>query len=205
MSVLKVEINNGYVAKPLGGVKYDEGKLRYDLLPPLALQELTKVLTYGSKKYDDDNWRDVADWKKRYFAASQRHQWQWKQGKILDDETDAKGSPGSNCHHIAAAIASLMFLLEKELESKAATTDSTAFDKLDLPLEKIKKEWTESSLYIGMKIPSKHFNIDGCWVITAFTDKLTQMHFLIPDQKPFPLDWFKTGFILNELNTKGTF
>lgn len=33
------------------GVKYDEGKLRYDLIPPEALREITKVLTFGAKKY----------------------------------------------------------------------------------------------------------------------------------------------------------
>lgn len=101
------------------GVKYDDDKLRYDLIPPLALDELVKVLTHGSKKYDDDNWRNVKNWKKRYFAATQRHQWQWKRGKIMDNEADTKGNPGSNCHHIACAIASLMFLLEKELEGDA--------------------------------------------------------------------------------------
>lgn len=100
------------------GVKHDSDKLRYDLLPPLALEELVKVLTHGAKKYDDDNWRNVPNWKKRYFAATQRHQWQWKQGIIQDDAPDAKGSPGSHCHHIACAIASLMFLLEKELEGE---------------------------------------------------------------------------------------
>ena len=102
----------------VAGVKYDEDKLRYDLIPPLALAELVKVLTHGAKKYGDDNWRNVQDSKKRYFAAAQRHQWQHKQGIIRDDAPDAKGSPGSHCSHIACAIASLMFLLEKELEGE---------------------------------------------------------------------------------------
>ena len=33
------------------GVKYDEDKMRPSLLPMEALQEVIKVLTYGSKKY----------------------------------------------------------------------------------------------------------------------------------------------------------
>ena len=101
------------------GVKYDGDKLRYDLIPALALAEVVKVLTHGAKKYGDENWRNVPDSKKRYFAATQRHQWQWKQGIIQDDAPDVKGSPGSHCSHIACAIASLMFLLEKELEGEA--------------------------------------------------------------------------------------
>lgn len=113
----------GCASQPMG-VKYDDDKLRYDLIPPLALDELVKVLTHGAKKYDDDNWRNVENWKKRYFAATQRHQWQWKRGKIMDNEADTKGNPGSNCHHIACAIASLMFLLEKELEGENTNDQS---------------------------------------------------------------------------------
>jgi hypothetical protein len=104
--------------KPTTGVKYDEDKLRYDLIPPLALEEVVKVLTAGAKIYEPENWRNVEGWKDRYFAAPQRHQWKWKRGKIWDDEPDAKGRPGTNRHHIACAIASLMFLLEKELEAE---------------------------------------------------------------------------------------
>ena len=33
------------------GRKYDGGKLEYGLLPPLALEETVKVLTFGAQKY----------------------------------------------------------------------------------------------------------------------------------------------------------
>ncbi|NLA84833.1 MAG: hypothetical protein GX854_09995 [Clostridiales bacterium] len=39
------------------GIKYDSEKLRYDLFPVEALEEITKVLTYGAAKYSPDNWR----------------------------------------------------------------------------------------------------------------------------------------------------
>ena len=38
------------------GLKHDQGKLRFDLIPPEALIELAKVLTYGASKYNDRNW-----------------------------------------------------------------------------------------------------------------------------------------------------
>lgn len=51
------------------GIKYDGEKLRYDLLPVEALEQITKVLTYGAKKYSDNNWRKVEPLNDRYFAA----------------------------------------------------------------------------------------------------------------------------------------
>lgn len=38
------------------GLRYNNGKLRYDLLEPFALQELVRVFTKGAEKYEDNNW-----------------------------------------------------------------------------------------------------------------------------------------------------
>ena len=40
----------------IGGRKFDGGKLEYGLVPPLALKEMVKVLTFGAQKYERDNW-----------------------------------------------------------------------------------------------------------------------------------------------------
>ena len=100
----------GYVGKPSEapvGKKYDAGKPRYSLLPPNALEEVAKVLTYGSQKYEDHNWLNVDKAEDRFFSAANRHMWAWKKGEKLDEE--------NQCNHLAAAIASLMFILELEL------------------------------------------------------------------------------------------
>ena len=52
-----------------GGRKFDGGKLQYGLVPPLALKEMVKVLTFGAEKYEPDNWKYVPDSKRRYFDA----------------------------------------------------------------------------------------------------------------------------------------
>ena len=97
------------------GVKHDQEKERYDLIPVLALEEVAKVLTVGSHKYntsyDDENWRKVPFAELRYLSAIQRHIAWVRKGQSYDSET--------NLHHYAHAISSLMFLLEKELELKA--------------------------------------------------------------------------------------
>lgn len=93
------------------GVKYDVEKPRMDLIPPLGLIEVAKVLGYGAKKYSADNWRQVDGKEWRYFGAAQRHLWQYHSGQVFDSET--------NINHLAHAICSLMFLLELDLEAQA--------------------------------------------------------------------------------------
>ena len=55
------------------GVKFDNGKTEYSLLPPFALEEVATVLTENTKKYDRENWRYVDNLERRYFDAGQRH------------------------------------------------------------------------------------------------------------------------------------
>ena len=90
------------------GRKFDGGKLRYDLIPVLALEETAKVVTKGAEKYDDENWKLVPEGRSRYLAAAMRHIQQWRKGEIYDEEMGT--------HHIANAISNLMFILEKELQ-----------------------------------------------------------------------------------------
>lgn len=68
------------------GVKYDNGKLRYDLIPADSLEELAKVYTMGSKKYTDHNWRKGILYG-RIFAALMRHAWSWFRGSDKDYES----------------------------------------------------------------------------------------------------------------------
>ena len=90
------------------GRKFDGGKLEYGLLPPLALEEVVKVLTFGAQKYDRDNWQVVPESKRRYFDALQRHVWAWKKGEQMDSE--------SGIHHLAHAMCCLMFLYEHDVK-----------------------------------------------------------------------------------------
>lgn len=91
------------------GLKFDEGKVRFELIPPKPLHEVAKVLTHGAKKYGPRNWMLVDNHLDRYTGATYRHINAWQQGEDIDE---------SGCHHLAHAICSLMFLLEKELEKE---------------------------------------------------------------------------------------
>lgn len=94
------------------GRKNDLGKLRWDLVQPLILQEYVKVLTEGAKKYAPNNWRKVEDARNRYFAALLRHIWAWWLGERDDPEW--------GLHHLAHAMCCVTFLAEPELEAEAS-------------------------------------------------------------------------------------
>jgi len=85
------------------GKKYDQEKVRMDLLSPIALEEIAKVMTYGAKKYGDHNWRGGLLWS-RVFGALMRHAWAYWQGENKDPETGIS--------HLAHCGCCLMFLLE---------------------------------------------------------------------------------------------
>ena len=55
------------------GRKFDGEKPRMYLLPPKAIQEVAKVLTFGAQKYDEDNWKKLDNLQNRYTGASLRH------------------------------------------------------------------------------------------------------------------------------------
>jgi len=71
---------------PAAGRKDDQGKLRYDLIPPEALHALASVLTMGADKYGDHNWRGGMKYS-RLVGAMQRHLNAWMLGDIEDTES----------------------------------------------------------------------------------------------------------------------
>ena len=68
------------------GTKYDRGKTRLDLLSMEALEEVGKVYTYGTKKYDAHNWRKGLKFS-RIIAAVLRHFFAFIRGEDRDKES----------------------------------------------------------------------------------------------------------------------
>ena len=91
-------------------VKHDHAKLRWSLLPLKAAEATVEVLEIGAQKYSDDNWRNCPD-SVRYWDAALRHLMSWKMGEKHDEES------GKNA--LAHAAASILFLLELELEKNS--------------------------------------------------------------------------------------
>lgn len=87
------------------GRKYDNGKPRYSLIPPYALEQVAICLTKGAEKYDDNNWKYVDDAEARYLDALMRHVEARRKGEVLDAEGN---------DHLAAIVTNGLFLLEFE-------------------------------------------------------------------------------------------
>lgn len=88
------------------GTKHDKDKPRMDLLDPLAITELAKVLTFGAAKYSAHNWRNgIAS--SRLLAATLRHTLAYMDGEDKD--------PESNLSHLAHAMCNLMFAINLEV------------------------------------------------------------------------------------------
>ena len=87
----------------ISGRKDDQGKLRYSLVPPVAIKALAQVLTFGAEKYAPNGWVDVPNAEERYLDALLRHIEAHRSGELLDEE--------SKLSHLSHAITNLAFLL----------------------------------------------------------------------------------------------
>ena len=97
------------------GIKFDDGKLPFELIAPELLVAVTKILQFGANKYGERNWEKGMAWG-RVFGALMRHMWAWWGGKgpttksflfgDLDDETGYS--------HLWHAACCIMFLIAYE-------------------------------------------------------------------------------------------
>ena len=68
------------------GSRYNEGKIRHDLLEPWAIDKLAEVFSFGAKKYQDHNWLKGMKWS-RITASLKRHLNAYEKGIDYDEET----------------------------------------------------------------------------------------------------------------------
>lgn len=90
-------------------IKFDQDKIRTDLLPVRPLEDVSRVLTFGAQKYAERNWEKGFKYSRPYGAAL-RHLFAWFRGEKCDPETGIS--------HLAHAICCLLFLLEFEHSGK---------------------------------------------------------------------------------------
>ena len=85
------------------GKKFDQDKPDWSLLPLNLLTGIVKVLSFGAKKYNRENWRKVPDAKNRYSAALMRHFSAW--------QADEKDDPETGLSHLYHMGCCLLFLI----------------------------------------------------------------------------------------------
>ncbi len=84
-------------------LRFDDGKVRLDLVSPTAIHELAKVLTFGASKYAPNNWRGGMKWS-RVIGSLKRHLNAIESGEDHDKETGIL--------HIAHVMCNAMFLTD---------------------------------------------------------------------------------------------
>ena len=87
------------------GLRYNEGKLRWSLLPLEPIMEVIKVLEFGAKKYAKDNWKKFTkqETDENCYDSMMRHIQAWRGGETHDVET---GLP-----HMAHVMCNALFIL----------------------------------------------------------------------------------------------
>ncbi len=90
------------VANLKGFVKHDANKEVYALIDEAWEAATAKVLTVGSRKYTDDNWKQCKTPWRTYYSALRRHLAACARGDTVD--------PESGQSHLVHATCCLMFL-----------------------------------------------------------------------------------------------
>mgnify|MGYP001566972859 CR=1 FL=1 len=83
------------------GLKHDNRKPMWNLLPWVEMEEVVRVLTWGAKKYSPNSWKLVKEGEGRYFSACLRHLAAIGQKRYSDPET--------GLNHYSHAVCSLLF------------------------------------------------------------------------------------------------
>lgn len=89
------------------GLKYDSGKPRMSLVPPHAITEMAKVMTFGASKYKAHSWKQVENAQERYLDALMRHAIAYVAGERID--------PESGLPTMAHLICDAAFLIELDM------------------------------------------------------------------------------------------
>lgn len=144
--------------------RFSEGKIRHDLVAPWALNEIARVYTYGTIKYDDDNWWKGLKWKKDVFGCILRHIWKWFRGEKYDDE--------SGLHHLAHAAWNCMTLIE--YERNGIGIDDRVPHVLDL-MDKAEKD-RRLRMWIKLANMGKDNLYNGLDTKYAFKNKLLKIN-----------------------------
>jgi len=84
-----------------GGLRYNDGKRRVDLLDIDALNGTADVLTYGANKYEERNWEKGMPWSK-VISSLLRHTFAFWAGEDID--------PESGLPHVDHIACNAMFL-----------------------------------------------------------------------------------------------
>jgi len=96
------------------GLRFDQGKIRVDLLSPISMQGCASVLTFGANKYEEHNWRKGMKWS-RVIGSLLRHTFLFMAGEDIDKESGLPHVDHIGCN---AMFLQEYFRLHKNLDDR---------------------------------------------------------------------------------------
>jgi len=86
---MKIEDSGKRIKYKTGALRdTEEGKVRYDLLPPECLRRVARHYTNGAKKYSAHNWKKGIP-SERFLSSALRHLMQYWLGERNEDHLSA--------------------------------------------------------------------------------------------------------------------
>jgi hypothetical protein len=168
-----------------GGLRFNKGKLRYDLVHPKAHEDMVDILTMGAEKYFDRNWENGLSWTS-VLASLKRHIAAIEKGEDYDYDPNCPECIAGTCKshsgrlHIAHAACNVHFL--------------NAFYYIFPQGDDRPKRY--------LKLPKIGIDVDG--VLADFTGSWNKLY---PEISATPNSWYldrKVGKRFEDMRASGT-
>lgn len=134
------------------GVRFNEGKNRFDLLEPFAVEKLSEVFTMGAKKYAPNNWLKGMEWSK-ITASLKRHLNAYEQGIDYDPESGLL-----HAQHIAWNAMALISYYKHCPQYDDRQHSYLKHKKIGLDIDEVLADWlTDWCNYWKIDVPKSWF------------------------------------------------
>jgi 5'(3')-deoxyribonucleotidase len=165
-------------------LRFDNDKVKHELVSPNAINELAKVLTFGAAKYAPNNWQKGMKWS-RVIGSLKRHLNAIERGEDHDPETGLL--------HSAHVMCNAMFLTDyykiyPEGDDRMHTI--LPDKKIGLDIDEVLADWTKAwGEKFGYEIPANwNFSYDNHDHFKSFTDEELNAFYLAIPRKIDPKD-----------------
>lgn len=147
--------------------RFNEGKIRYGLIPKYANEQLAKVFTLGALKYGEDNWQKGQKWS-IIEESLRRHLEAYAAGEDFDPETGIY-----HVTHIAANAHLLAEMYRKHPELDDRPKSYLTQPKITLDIDEVVCSWQQGySERFGCSVDPKYW--DQSYAIGGNLDILAQ-------------------------------
>lgn len=120
-----------------GALRFNDGKTRFDLLEPYAIEQLAKVFTKGAEKYPANNWLKGLSWT-GMLASLKRHLNEFEQGHDYDKETELL-----HIAHVAWNAMALLSYHKHFPQGDDRYVNTKSLKKIGLDIDQVVAEWAK--------------------------------------------------------------